>query len=102
MAENTHDAMLEKQAHMEEQISNISMRLDEQEKLTESVHKLALSLERLTMAQKNTETKVDSLADDVEELKTKPSKKWDSATTVVITAIITAVLTFIFTQIGLK
>ena len=64
MAENTHDAMLEKQAHMEEQISNISRRLDEQEKLTESVHKLALSLERLTMAQKNTETKVDSLADD--------------------------------------
>ena len=101
MAENTHDAMLEKQEHMEEQISNIR-RLDEQEKLTESVHKLALSLERLTMAQKNTETKVDSLADDVEELKTKPSKKWDSATTVVITAIITAVLTFIFTQIGLK
>ena len=44
MAENTHDAMLEKQAHMEEQISNISRRLDEQEKLTESVHKLALSL----------------------------------------------------------
>lgn len=38
----------------------------------------------------------------MEELKTKPSKKWDSATTVVITAIITAVLTFIFTQIGLK
>lgn len=52
MAENTHDSMLEKQAHMEEQISNISRRLDEQEKLTESVHKLALSLERLTMAQK--------------------------------------------------
>lgn len=52
MAENTHDAMLEKQAHMEEQISNISRRLDEQEKLTESVHKLALSLERLTMAKK--------------------------------------------------
>ena len=87
---------------MEEQIRSISRRLDEQEKLTESVHKLALSLERLTMAQKNTETMVDSLTDDVEELKTRPAKKWDGATTVVITAIITAVLTFIFTQIGLK
>ncbi len=98
----THDVMLEKQARMEEQIKTLFTRVDEQKTLTESVHKLAISLERLTSAQKTTADKVDSLTSDVEELKNKPAKKWDSVTTVVITAIITAVLTFFFTQIGLK
>lgn len=100
--DSVHNAMLEKQARMEEQIRGIYMRLDEQKELTESVHKLAISLERLTTAQKSTADKVDTLSNDVEELKTRPAKKWDGATTVVITAIITAVLTFIFTRIGLK
>ena len=86
-------------ATQREQIKTLFTRVDEQKTLTESVHKLALSLERLTSAQKSTADKVDDLTSDVEELKTK---RWDSATTVVITAIITAVITFIFTKIGLK
>ena len=89
-------------ATQREQIKTLFTRVDEQKTLTESVHKLALSLERLTSAQKSTADKVDDLTSDVEELKTKPAKRWDSATTVVITAIITAVITFIFTKIGLK
>ena len=89
-------------ATQKEQIKTLFTRVDEQKTLTESVHKLAISLERLTSAQKSTADKVDDLTSDVEELKTKPAKRWDSATTVVITAIITAVITFIFTKIGLK
>lgn len=89
-------------ATQREQIKTLFTRVDEQKTLTESVHKLALSLERLTSAQKSTADKVDDLTSDVEELKTKPAKRWDSAATVAITAIITAVITFIFTKIGLK
>ncbi len=89
-------------ATQREQIKTLFTRVDEQKTLTESVHKLALSLERLTSAQKSTADKVDDLTSDVEELKTKPAKRWDSATTVVITAIITAMITFIFTKVGLK
>ena len=89
-------------AAQKEQIKTLFNRVDEQKTLTESVHKLAISLERLTSAQKSTADKVDDLTGDVEELKNKPAKRWDSATTVVITAIITAVITFILTQIGLK
>ena len=85
-----------------EQIKTLFTRVNEQKTLTDSVHKLAISLERLTSAQKSTADKVDDLTGDVEELKNKPAKRWDSATTVVITAIITAVITFILTQIGLK
>ena len=85
-----------------EQIKTLFNRVNEQKTLTDSVHKLAISLERLTSAQKSTADKVDDLTGDVEELKNKPAKRWDSATTVVITAIITAVITFILTQVGLK
>lgn len=85
-----------------EQIKTLFTRVNEQKTLTDSVHKLAISLERLTSAQKSTADKVDDLTGDVEELKNKPAKRWDSATTVVITAIITAVITFILTQVGLK
>lgn len=89
-------------AAQKEQIKTLFNRVDEQKTLTESVHKLAISLERLTSAQKSTADKVDDLTGDVEELKNKPAKRWDSATTVVITAIITAVITFILTRVGLK
>ena len=85
-----------------EQIKTLFTRVNEQKTLTDSVHKLAISLERLTSAQKSTADKVDDLTGDVEELKNKPAKRWESATTVVITAIITAVITFILTQVGLK
>ena len=89
-------------AAQKEQIKTLFTRVNEQKTLTDSVHKLAISLERLTLAQKRTADKVDDLTGDVEELKNRPAKRWDSAATVVITAIITAVLTFIFTQVGLK
>ena len=89
-------------ATQREQIKTLFTRVDEQKTLTESVHKLALSLERLTSAQKSTADKVDDLTSDVDELKNKPAKRWDSAATVAITAIITAVIPFIFTKIGLK
>ena len=89
-------------ATQKEQIKTLFTRVNEQKTLTDSVHKLAISLERLTSAQKSTADKVDDLTGDVEDLKNKPAKRWDSATTVVITAIITAVITFILTQIGLK
>ena len=89
-------------ATQKEQIKTLFTRVNEQKTLTDSVHKLAISLERLTSAQKSTADKVDDLTGDVEELKNRPAKRWDSATTVVITAIITAVITFILTQVGLK
>lgn len=102
MPESEIQQMREMLAAQKEQIKTLYARVDEQKTLTESVHKLAISLERLTSAQKSTADKVDDLTSDVEELKTKPAKRWDSATTVVITAIITAVITFIFTKVGLK
>lgn len=99
---STLNEIQKEQARMSEQIKGALKRIDEQKALTESVHKLATSVELLASAQKQTERKVDSLSDDVEEMKQKPAKKWDNASAVIVTAIITAILTFILSQIGLK
>ena len=82
------------QAKMAEQIKAALRRIDEQKALTESVHSLALSIERLTSAQRTTDAKVESLSRDVEEIKEKPAKRWDSAVGTIITAILSAAVGF--------
>ena len=107
--QNTLFEIKQELARHSEQISGALHRIDEQTKLTESVHELAASVKLLTSEQKHilekvneTNQKLDGVSNDVEELKAKPAKRWDSATTVIITAVITAIITFVLTQIGLK
>ena len=82
-------------ARQEEQIKGLARRMDNLEKLTESVNSLALSVERLTNQQATTETQIATLTGDVSELKDKPAKRWDLVVTAVITAIISAVITLL-------
>ena len=79
----------------EEQIKGLARRMDNLEKLTESVNSLALSVERLTNQQATTETQITTLTDDVNELKEKPGKRWDLVVTALITAIISAGITLL-------
>ena len=66
-------------ARQEEQIKGLARRMDNLEKLTESVNKLAISVERLTSQQSTTEGQITTLTDDVNELKEKPAKHWETA-----------------------
>ena len=86
------------QSRIEEQIRSIFKRLDAQDKMLESIHKLATSVELLASAQKATEKKVDGLTREVEEIKYKPAKRWD----LVITALITGVMAFLLAEFGIK
>ena len=61
-------------ARQEEQIKGLARRMDNLEKLTESVNKLAISLERLTARESATEKQVENLVEDVESIKEKPAK----------------------------
>ena len=79
----------------EEQIKGLARRMDNLEKLTESVNKLAISVERLTAQQSVTDTQIETLTGDVNELKDKPGKRWDLVVTGVITAIIGAAITLL-------
>lgn len=73
-----------------EQIKSLSDRMGNLEKLTESVNKLAISLERLTARESATEKQVEHLAEDVEAIKEKPAKHWEAAIAAVISAIVGA------------
>lgn len=90
------------QARMGEQIKTLFNRQDEIKELTETVHKLALSIERQGLSLKTTDQKVDSLKTDVDEIKAKPAKRWDNVVGIVISVVITALVTYVLTAAGLK
>ena len=77
-------------ARQEEQIKGLARRMDNLEKLTESVNKLAISVERLTSQQATTEGQITTLTDDVNDLKDKPAKHWETAVAAVISALVGA------------
>lgn len=77
-------------ARQEEQIKGLARRMDNLEKLTESVNKLAISVERLTAQQATTETQVESLTAEVDEIREKPAKRWDMVIAAIISALVGA------------
>jgi predicted nucleic acid-binding Zn-ribbon protein len=85
-----------------EQIKTAFNRIDDVKNLADSVHKLAVSVEVLTREQQSSNTKMDELAADVEEIKGRPAKKWDNVASTLLTVIITAVITFILAKIGIN
>lgn len=100
--DETLQIILQEQAAMKEQIKALSNEFREQKKLTESVHTLALTVRDLTNEQKTLSSSVATVKKDVDELKEKPAKRWESVVTVIITAIVTATITYFLTQTGLK
>ena len=82
-------------ARQEEQIKGLDRRMDNLEKLTESVNKLAISVERLTSQQATTETQITTLTGDVNELKEKPARHWETAVAAIISALIGAGITLL-------
>ena len=82
-------------ARQEEQIKGLARRMDNLEKLTESVNTLAKSVERLTVQQAQTDTQVETLSGAVDELKEKPAKRWDTVIAAIISALIGAGITLL-------
>lgn len=90
--------IIQNQAVMGEQIKTLFKNQAEIKELTETVQKLAIALEKQGMALSSTEKKVDSVKLDVDEIKAKPAKRWDT----IIAAIITGVVGFLLARFGLK
>lgn len=83
---------------MGEQIKTLFKNQAEIKALTETVQNLALALERQSAALQSTEKKVDSVKNDVDEIKSKPAKRWDT----IIAAVLTGVVGFLLARFGLK
>ena len=77
-------------ARQDEKINALADRMGNLEKLTESVNKLAISLERLTAKEAAVETRVGEIAEDVDDLKEKPVKRWETVVAAVISALVGA------------
>lgn len=91
-----------KQAAADEQHKTIFHRLDKQDEMIESVRKLASSVERLTLKQDNIQNKVNDLCADVDEIKAKPGKRWDSIVEKVILTIVGALVGAALVKFGLQ
>ena len=92
-----------------EQLKSIFKRLDEQSQLTQTVHKLATSIELLVAKQEvttekvaETNKKLEAITHDVEEIKQKPAKRWDELVKIIISAIAGGILAYLLTRVGLK
>ena len=75
-----------------EQIKELCRRMDSLEKLTETVNRMAISMEKLTASMKTTEENVDKLQTDVALIHDKPAKRWDSMIGALIAALVGAVV----------
>ena len=77
-------------ARQEVQIKELSRRLDVLEKLADSVNKLAISVERVASKQDSMDSKISTLSADVDEIKDRPAKNWQTVVAAVISALIGA------------
>lgn len=82
-----------------EQIAMLSSRCDKQDALMDTVNNLAISIERLANGQDALRTNMDNgqqsiirdvraLRGDVDELRQKPSKRWETVVTAVVTGVV--------------
>lgn len=78
-----------------------SHRLDTLEKQTEALNTLATSVAVMAEKVEITGDKVDSLCVDVQEIKQKPAKRWETVMAQVVSILVAAVLGYIIARLGL-
>ena len=94
-------AIVAKLASLDERMKAAFLRIEEQKQLSESVHKLALAMERLTQEQECMRQDQERQRADLDALRLKPVRRWETVTNDVIKLIIAAILGGIVTKFGL-
>lgn len=85
-----------KVAKLEEQVKSLYAAIADIGKLTESVNTMAKSLERITVIQEQQATDIKNVGTDIDEIKSRPAKRWDTVVGCVLTALVTLAVTLIF------
>ena len=86
---------------VEQRSKSNSHRLEALEKQTEAVNRLATSVAVMAEKVETTGDKVDSLCVDVQEIKQKPAKRWETVVGQVISLLVAAVFGYIIARLGL-
>ena len=79
---------------LDEKIVALARRMDDLEKLTESVQKLAVAVESLSTRQSFTEKQLTTMSGKVTAIEEKPQKYWTTIVTGVISALVGAAITY--------
>lgn len=91
-----------KQAAAEEQHKALHSRLEQAENMVNTVHELALSVRDLTNTQANMQKQVTGLCEDVDAIKAKPGKRWESVVEKVIYTVIGAMISYVLMRMGIS
>ena len=92
--ENVNEIVAELRATMK----GFDDRLKNLENMHTELKNLTISVAKLTERQSSSEKTLEDVAKNVEELKDKPAKRWDTAIGVIVSVVITAFLTYILTS----
>lgn len=89
------------QAAAEEQHKTLFRRVENLEEEQKTMHAFAVSLEKLANAVGSTEKKVDGLCKDVEDMKAKPGKRWETLAMDVLKVIVGGLVGFLLVKLGI-
>lgn len=88
------------QAAAEQQHKTLFRRVENLEEEQKTMHSFAVSLEKLANAVGNTEKKVDGLCKDVEAIKAKPAKRWETLTMDALKVIVGGLVGYLLVKLG--
>lgn len=80
--------IIEKLAQHDERLNSIDIRLKNCEETTGAINALTQSIAKMDVTLENTNITVKDLKNDVNELKEKPSKRWDVITTAIASGLV--------------
>lgn len=83
----------------EQRSKSNTRRLDEMRPIVDEIHKMGELLVEITTEMRHTNKDLREIKDKVETLEERPAKKWDTLSTVIVTALTSAIVTYIFTLI---
>lgn len=86
----------------EENIKTLFTQQKEQKKLLDTVQELAMSLRDVVHGQQSLNSKVDSMAKDIDELKSVPADKWKFYTREAAKLVLAAVVGYLLRTIGVS
>lgn len=97
---NIEDLALDHQKTADRSIRNEG-RIKKLEEESGVLHQLATSVAVMAEQLKTMNTSVSTLTNEVEELKDKPAKRWDSLIDKIVWAVVAALIGFALAKIGL-
>lgn len=85
----------------EDNIKSLKHRMDAQEKQAKAINDLAVSVKELAINMNVMNDKQNNFATRLQELESKPGKRWEQVVSLIITTIVGALLGFLLSRIGL-